>query len=91
LSVVVVNGSEMECATCGAGGRVVVSDGTTRFEFDRLSRSVATLEEKRAHFVEVQETAAAQGPLAEEIARRAAAYTEFDRRITPQSARRAIA
>ena len=50
-----------------------------------------TLDEKRAHFVEVQETAAAQGPLAEEIARRAAVYAEFDRRITPQSTRRAIA
>jgi len=91
LSVVVVNGEEVECATCGAGGRLVVSDGATRFEFDRLSRSVATMDEKRAHFVEVQETAAAQGPLAEEIARRAAVYTEFDRRITPQSTRRAIA
>lgn len=91
LSVVVVNGDEVECATCGAGGRVVVSEGSVGFEFDRLSQSVATLEEKRAHFVEVQETAAAQGPLAEEIARRAAVYTEFDRRITPQSARRAIA
>lgn len=91
LSVVVVNGSEVECATCGAGGRLEVSEGATRFEFDRLSQSVATLDEKRAHFAEVQETAAAQGPLAEEIARRAAVYTEFDRRITPQSARRAIA
>jgi flavone/flavonol reductase len=91
LSVVVVNGEDVECATCGAGGRLVASDGEARFEFDRLSQSVATLEEKRAHFVEVQETAAAQGPLAEEIARRAAVYTEFDRRITPQSTRRAIA
>jgi hypothetical protein len=88
---VVVNGDEVECATCGAGGRLVVSEGATRFEFDRLSRSVATLDEKRAHFAEVQDTAAAQGPLAEEIARRAAVYTEFDRRITPQCARRAIA
>jgi multimeric flavodoxin WrbA len=91
LSVVVVDGSAVECATCGAGGRIVVSDGAPLFEFDRLSRSVATLDEKRAHFAEVQETASVQGPLAEEIARRAAAYTEFDRRITPQSARRAIA
>ncbi len=91
LSVVVVDGSDIECATCGAGGRLTVSDGATRFEFDRLSRSVATLDEKRAHFLEVQETAATQGPLAEEIARRAAVYTEFDRRITPQPARRAIA
>lgn len=74
------------------GGRLVVADGVPQVRFDRLERSVATLDEKRAHFVEVQETAATQGPLAEEIARRAAAYTEFDRRVTPQSsARRAIA
>jgi multimeric flavodoxin WrbA len=91
LSVVVVSGEEVECATCGAGGRLVISDGAAGFTFDRGERSVATLDEKRAHFVEVQETAATQGPLAEEIARRAAVYAEFDRRITPQSARRAIA
>ncbi len=92
LSVVVMNGEEVECATCGAGGRLVVSDGAASIQFDRLERSVATLDEKRAHFAEVQETAGVQGPLAEEIARRAAAYDEFDRRITPQSSpRRAIA
>lgn len=91
LSVVAMNGDEVECATCGAGGRLVVSEGSASIVFDRLSQSVATLDEKRAHFVEVQETAAVQGPLAEEIARRAATYAEFDRRITPQSSRRAIA
>ncbi len=91
LSAVVVSGAEVECATCGAGGRLVVSEGTPQVVFDRLERSVATLDEKRAHFAEVQETAATQGALAEEIARRAAAYAEFDRVIAPQSARRAIA
>jgi multimeric flavodoxin WrbA len=91
LSVVVIDGESVECATCGAGGRLVVSDGAASLSFDQPERSVATLDEKRAHFLEVQETAAVQGPLAEEIARRAAVYTEFDRRITPQSARRAIA
>ncbi len=91
LSVVVVNDEAVECATCGAGGRLVVSSGGAMIDFEHPERSVATMNEKRAHFVEVQETAAAQGHLAEEIARRAAAYAEFDRRITPQSARRAIA
>lgn len=91
LSVVVINGEEVECATCGAGGRLVVSDGAASISFDRLGRSVATMDEKRAHFAEVQETAAAQGPLADEIARRAVVYSEFDRRVTPQSTRRAIA
>jgi hypothetical protein len=85
LSVVVVNGEEAECATCGAGGRLVVSDGVTSISFDALERSVVTLEEKRAHFAEVQETASVQGPLASEIERRAAMYRDFDRRITPRS------
>jgi len=91
LSVVVVAGEEVECATCGAGGRLVTSEGGVAIRFDRPERSVATLHEKRAHFAEVQETASIQGPLAEEIARRAAVYAEFDRRITPESTRRPIA
>jgi multimeric flavodoxin WrbA len=85
LSIVVMNGDEVECATCGAGGRLVVSDGVASIRFDALERSVVTLDEKRAHFAEVQETASVQGPLAEEIERRAAMYAEFDRRITPRS------
>jgi multimeric flavodoxin WrbA len=83
LSVVVVNGEEVECATCGAGGRLVVADGVARVQFDQLERSVATLEEKRAHFAEVQETASVQGPLSEEIARRAAMYADFERVLVP--------
>lgn len=93
LSVVVVSGEEVECATCGAGGRLVADDGTASVRFEALERSVATLTEKRAHFAEVQETASVQGSLAAEIERRAAMYVEFDRRIAPQSrsARRAMA
>jgi multimeric flavodoxin WrbA len=95
LSVVVVEGDSVECATCGAGGRLVVADGAASIRFDAPERSVTTLAQKRAHFAEVQETASVQAPLAAEIERRAAMYLEFDRRITPpstaQSARRAIA
>ena len=39
--------------------------------------------EKRAHFAEVMETGSAQGALADEIERRAAAFAEFDPRIAP--------
>ena len=91
LSVVVVHGDAVECATCGAGGRLIVEDGKSFIEFNHPERSIVGMEEKRAHFVELQETAAAQVPMADEIARRAAAYRGFDRRITPQSPRRAIA
>jgi multimeric flavodoxin WrbA len=86
LSVIIVNGGEVECATCGAGGRLVVAEnGSPVVEFDALTRSVVTLDEKRAHFVEVQETASVQGPLKAEIERRAAIYAEFDRLIGPGS------
>jgi hypothetical protein len=74
LSVVVVNGEQVECATCGAGGRLSVHDGRASIRFEALERSVTTLEEKRAHFAEVQETASVQRSLAGEIERRAAMY-----------------
>ena len=81
LSVVVVNGTAVECATCGAGGKLIVESDKSLIQFDHPERSVVTMDEKRAHFVELQQTGAAQGPLAEEISRRAAAYAGFDRRI----------
>lgn len=87
LSLVTIAGAAVECATCGAGGRLAVEDGAAAVRFDDpagLERSVITLAEKRAHFREVQDTAAAQGALVDEIAQRASAYERFDRRITPQ-------
>jgi multimeric flavodoxin WrbA len=86
LSIVEIRGSAVECATCGAAGRLVVEDGSASVRFDDaagLERSVTTLAEKRAHFREVQETAQVQGPLSEEIAGRAALYEQYDPRITP--------
>jgi multimeric flavodoxin WrbA len=85
LSVVTISGDAVECATCGAGGRLTVEGGAVvRFDDPvALERSVVTMAEKRAHFAEVMQTAAAQGELAGEIAQRAAPYGAFDRRITP--------
>jgi len=91
LSVVVVSGDSVECATCGAGGRLVASADGASIHFDHPERSIVTMDEKRAHFFELQQTAAAQVPLAEEIERGAAAYAAFDRIVTPQAGRRAIA
>jgi multimeric flavodoxin WrbA len=86
LSVVTIDGAAAQCATCGAQGRLAVQDGAARVRFDDpagLDRSVISLAEKRAHFREVQETAAAQGALAGEIARLAAEYEGPGRVITP--------
>lgn len=77
LSAVTSSGTEVECLTCGAAGRLVVQDGAPVVRFDDpagLGRSVISMAEKRAHFREVQETAAAQGALAGEIDARAARY-----------------
>ena len=70
LDVIVLKGSAVECATCGARGSL--TDG--RVEFTDLSHSVITLEEKRAHFLEIQETAARHAALRAEIEARAARY-----------------
>lgn len=94
LSIVSVRDDTVECATCGAAGRLVVEDGVAAVRFDDpagLERSVIALAEKRAHFREVQETAAAQGALANEISERASMYERFECRIVPPSAPRALA
>jgi multimeric flavodoxin WrbA len=85
LSVIAVHGLEVECATCGAGGRLEMQDGAPVIRIDDLERSVALMAEKRAHFAEVQETAARQGRQAEETAARAARYEEFERLIAPRA------
>ncbi len=94
LSMVIVSGPEVECATCGAAGRLVSDGGKVAVSFDDpagLEQSVITMAEKRAHFAEVQATAAAQGRRADEIARRAAGYGEFDAVLAPSSGRSATA
>lgn len=95
LSVVTIAGTEVECATCGAAGTLVVEDQAPQVRFDdpdRLARSVTTMDEKRAHFHEVMSTGAQQGARGQEIAERAAELARgFDPLISPQSGRRAIA
>jgi multimeric flavodoxin WrbA len=84
LSIVNIDGDDVECATCGAAGKLTVEEGVAVIRLDDPGdRSVTTLAEKRAHFHEVQETGQLQGGLADEITRRAAIYEQFDRRITP--------
>lgn len=71
--IAVKSGEEIECATCGARGRVAVRGGAVVFEFPDGGRdqSVISMAEKRAHFFEVQETAAAHAQRTEEIRERA--------------------
>ncbi|WP_327417427.1 flavodoxin family protein [Streptomyces sp. NBC_01233] len=90
LSMVVIDGTCVECATCGARGTLEVRDGAAVVCFDdpaAREHSLVTLAEKRAHAVEVQQTAAVQGAQAAKIERRAAPYAEIDLRVTPGTAR----
>jgi hypothetical protein len=81
-------GDRVECAACGAGGRLRLEDGEAVVDFDAagLAQSVISLEEKRAHFAEVQETAARHAPHRADLDRRRQAYLDWDPRILPDRA-----
>ena len=85
LDLVVLRDAAVECAVCGAEGELVVQSGnaSVRFSPEGLERSVLSIAEKEAHFVEVQETAVRQFALVGEIEERAAPYRRFDRVIRP--------
>ncbi|MGH3644556.1 MAG: hypothetical protein ACRDUX_36695, partial [Mycobacterium sp.] len=85
LSVFDIYPRYVVCATCGARGRLVVDDGRMDVTFDAkgLTQSILTIEEKRAHFAEVQSTAARHSELAEMIADRVARYDHLDWRTRP--------
>ena len=94
LSVIELRDSDVECATCGAGGSLVVQDGVARVSFAdpvKRERSVITLAEKRAHFAEVMDTAAEQRPAAGEIAERADRLLGDARRLSPRPAQGTVA
>src|SRR3954452_4234921 len=78
LDVVVLRGREVECATCGARG-TLDADGNVAFDAHGLRHSVISMDEKREHFFEIQETAQRHVEQRDEIERRASAYDDFDR------------
>jgi multimeric flavodoxin WrbA len=81
LSVVELVGTAVACATCGARGELT-PELTVRWT--DLSPSVIGMTEKRAHSAEIQETAQAHARLRPAIDERAAAFTAYDRRVTPR-------
>jgi multimeric flavodoxin WrbA len=85
LSVVVIEGASVECATCGAAGVLRASNGELRIDFPAEGRrqSILSIEEKIDHFHEVQATAARHASRRTEIARRVAEYSDWDPRVRP--------
>ena len=84
LDVIVLRGADVECATCGARGRLAPGPQVT---WTDLSTSVISMDEKRAHAAEIQQTAERHAPLRAEIEERARAFETYDPTIRPEHAR----
>jgi multimeric flavodoxin WrbA len=85
LDVIELRGQDVECASCGAVGRLEVRGGSFRvvFDADGLEKSVISLTEKRAHSEEILSTAAAHAARADEIAAGAAPYADWGEPLVP--------
>jgi multimeric flavodoxin WrbA len=88
LSVVEITGTSVECASCGAAGRLEVRDGVPQTVFDPagLDHSVIALAEKRSHAEEILHTAAAHAARAQEVAAGAEPYLLWYHRVAPDLA-----
>jgi multimeric flavodoxin WrbA len=80
LDVVVLRGAGVECATCGARGRLGPDHQVT---WTDLSVSVISMAEKRAHAAEIQDTARRHGELRAQIDERARAFEAWDPVVRP--------
>jgi hypothetical protein len=80
LDVVALRGADVECATCGARGELTPDLEVT---WKDLATSVISMEEKRAHAAEIQETAERQHELIERIEERAQVFEAYDRIVRP--------
>jgi multimeric flavodoxin WrbA len=81
LDVVVLRGVDVECATCGARGLLTPDPQVT---WTNLSTSVISMDEKRAHAAEIQETAERHREVRAEIDERARAFEAYDPAVRPE-------
>jgi multimeric flavodoxin WrbA len=81
LDVVVLRGADVECATCGARGQLASDPQLT---WTNLSTSVISMDEKRAHAVEIQETAERHRQVRAEIEERARDFEAYDPIVRPE-------
>jgi multimeric flavodoxin WrbA len=80
LDVIVLRGTDVECATCGARGHLTPDLAVT---WTDLTTSVITMAEKRSHALEIQQTAARHAPQRPEIDNLARAFESYDPVIRP--------
>ncbi|MCU7729231.1 NAD(P)H-dependent oxidoreductase [Actinoplanes sp. KI2] len=74
LSVIELTGADVACATCGCRGTL---RDAGRIDWTDRTTSVLSMDEKRAHAAEIQETAGRHRELRPTIAERAAAIPAF--------------
>ena len=80
LDVIVLRGADVGCATCGARGLLAPDQQVT---WTDLSASVISMDEKRAHAAEIQETAARHAARRAEIEDRARDFDAYNPTIRP--------
>ena len=74
LSVIELTGADVACATCGCRGTL---RDAGRIDWTDRTTSVLSMDEKRAHAAEIQETAAAHRSLQDRIEERSAQIPAF--------------
>jgi NADPH-dependent FMN reductase len=80
LDVIALHDADVDCATCGARGRLGPGPEVT---WTDLSTSVISMAEKQSHAVEIQDTAERHRELREEIEQRARAFEAYDPTVRP--------
>jgi hypothetical protein len=83
LDVVVLRATDVECATCGARGRLAPDLTVT---WTDLSASVISMDEKRAHAAEIQQTASRHAAARAQIEQRAREFDAYDPTVRPERA-----
>ena len=81
LDVITLRGTDVECATCGARGQLTPDLTVT---WTDLATSVISMDEKRAHSAEIQQTAARHAELREQIDKLAHPWDAYDPVIRPE-------
>jgi len=80
LDVVELRGRTVDCATCGAQGRLADDFSV---EWTDLTTSVISMAEKRAHYAEILQTAQSHAKVRDAINEQAAGYDSFDPVVRP--------
>lgn len=83
LDVVVLSGQDVECASCGARGRL---GAEAPVRWTDTSKSVITMDEKWAHIREVEQTATEHGARRREIEELAASFEDYAPASRPEAA-----